>query len=84
MKNAHDIAMPLVAHHELNPGFTVSRFASGVGFALGLDTHAWVTWRMDGEHHAQPTVRRFATRALARNDLAARIRFYRLTQRESA
>lgn len=64
---------------DIRPGYTVHRFQDDVGFALGFDSHdVWLTWRMDGEFHAHPTIRRFATQELARNDLADRIRFYRL------
>ncbi len=61
-------------------GYTLYRFSRGVGFALGFDTHVWLTWRMDGEHHAQPTVRRYPTERQARDDMADRLRFHRLLE----
>ena len=69
------------AHREQEPGYSVYRFNDGAGFAIGLDTHVWATWRMDGAHHAQSTVRRYETEQLARDDTALRLRFHRLVQK---
>ena len=66
---------------ESNAGYTVHRFPSGVGFALGRDTHIFRTWRMDGAYHAHGGVRSFATLAQARIDLANRLRFHRMMLR---
>ena len=75
--------MPNTTHKESHPGYVVYRFHDGVGFACGRDPHVWLTWRMDGLHHAHPTTRRFKTVELARNDIAARIRFYRILTRHT-
>lgn len=63
---------------DVRPGYTIHRFEDGAGFALGRDAHVWMTWRMDDEHHAQASVRRFRIYQDARNDIAGRIRFHRL------
>ena len=70
------------AHREQRPGYTVHRFPSGVGFAIGRDPHVFKTWRMDGEYHAHVGVRNFATLEQARHDMANRLRFHRLMLRE--
>lgn len=69
------------AQREDHTGYTIHRFPSGVGFAMGRDTHLLRTWRMDGEQHAYATIRNFHTMQAARDDLANRLRFHRLMLR---
>ena len=70
------------ARRQYCPGYTVHRFPSGVGFAMGNDPHVFKTWRMDGEHHAHATVRNFKTLGEARADLAYRLRIHRMMLRQ--
>ncbi len=86
MIQTYDVEQTPTKFNHSIPGYDVTRMnVDGVAFCYGQDTRGvWMTWRMDSGHHAYPTIREFNNKGSARNDVADRVRFYRLMLRPAS